>query len=418
MRRTPIVVTAVAIALALIGSSVGYLFLELGQANADLQETREALTQSRADRTAVVEAHNALVADVTALYGSLAEAEGDRDRLRGEVHELSEQNRTLAHEKSVLTQEYVHLQGAHEQLTADHQQLGVEHEALQVVRQDLQERNETLTTELGDANAQVAMLSTEKLNLETLFGDLREDHVELQSNYLDLDTRHTALTQAAGTVETLEEEAGALRTEITQLEERRKPLILSDERVNGFKCTGSMEPKLTCLDTATWLYDFKPEEVVVGATIAFRSQACWSNRPSDRRTAHRVLDVRVVNGVYEYWPQGDANERPDGCWVPHTAVSAYIIEIHKNTRPENATLRDNVNAARAAYLAARDTYFDLRQSHGCQRDRGTCYVAAGAPFDTLNAAYQRFVQAYDYYYDCWLRNARDSEFPGHIPYSC
>ena len=211
MTRTPIVVAAVAIALVLIGSGVGYLILEVGRANADLQETEDALAQSRADRAAIVEAHNNLVADVTALYGSLAEAEGDRDRLRSEVHELSEQNRTLAHEKSVLTQEYNHLRGAHEQLTADHQLLGAQHEALQVVRQDLQGRNETLTTELGDANAQVATLSTAKLNLETLFDGLRQDHVELQSSYQDLDAEHTALTEAAGTVETLEEEAGALR---------------------------------------------------------------------------------------------------------------------------------------------------------------------------------------------------------------
>ena len=121
MRRTPIPVVAAIAALLALGFTVGYLFLELGQANADLQETRVVLAQSRADRAAVVEAHNNLVVNVTALYGSLSEAEGDRDRLRVEVHDLSEQNRTLAHEKSVLTQEYNHLQGAHEQLTADHQ---------------------------------------------------------------------------------------------------------------------------------------------------------------------------------------------------------------------------------------------------------------------------------------------------------
>ena len=358
-----------------------------------------------------------MVVNVTALYGSLSEAEGDRDRLRVEVHDLSEQNRTLAHEKSVLTQEYNHLQGAHEQLTADHQELGAQHEALLVVRQDLQDRNETLATELGDANAQVATLSTEKLNLETLFGDLRQDHVELQSSYQDLDAEHTALTEAAGTVETLEEEAGALRTEIAELEERRKPLILISEETGWFACTGSMEPKLTCLDSATWLEDFRPQDIVVGATISFQGRACSSDYPRGIRIAHRVLDIRVVNGVYEYWPQGDANERPDGCWVPHTAVNGYIIQIHKNTRPENAVLRDGVNAARADYLAARDDYYDLRQSHGCQRDRGTCYVDTDAALNALIAARQRAVQAHDYY-ECWYRNARDSEYPGHIPYSC
>ena len=178
-----------------------------------------------------------------------------------------------------------------------------------------------------------------------------------------------------------------------------------------------MEPKLTCLDSATWLEDFRPQDIVVGATISFQGRACSSDFPSGVRIAHRVLDIRVVNGVYEYWPQGDANERPDGCWVPQTAVNGYIIEIHKNTRPENAMLRDNVNAARAAYVTARDAHYDLRQANGCQRDRGTCYVDTDAQLATLNASRQRAVQAFDHY-QCWLRNARASEYPGHIPYTC
>lgn len=410
MRRTRAIVAAVVVFVALVGSGTGYLLLELGQANADLRETREALAQSRADRTAIVEAHNSLVADLTVVTGDLAEAQAERDRLRGEVHELSKKNRTLAHEKSVLTQEHDHLKGDHEQLTATHRQLGAQHEALQGIRQELQatlettqERNATLAAELGDANAQVATLSSEKSNLETLFGNLSLDHVDLQSSYQVLDKRHSALQQAAGTVETLEAQAGALRTEIAQLEERRKPLILADERVIGFACTGSMEPKLTCLDTATWLYDFEPDDVVVGATISFESRACWSDSQDGRRTAHRVTDIRVTNGVYHYWPQGDANSGPDGCWVPHTAVNAYIIELHKNTRPENATLRNNVNAAKDAYVAARLRF-------GCSSDLSRICYASGSAYDAL-------VQAYNHW-ECWYRNAKDSEYPGHIPYEC
>ena len=164
-----------------------------------------------------------------------------------------------------------------------------------------------------------------------------------------------------------------------------------------------MEPKLTCLDTATWLNDFEPEDIVVGATISFQGSACWSDAPTHSRTAHRVMDLRVTNGVHYYWPQGDANSGPDGCWVPESSVKGYMIEIHKDTRPANATLRNNVNAAKDAYVAARVRY-------GCSSNlRRTCY-ASGSAYDAI-------VQAYNYW-DCWYENALNSEYPGHIPHSC
>ncbi len=425
MRRIPIPIPAAAAlaVLLFLGFTAGYLFRELDQANADLRETRSALVQSNTDLVASIETHNALAADFDtlakqrnalvaerdALTMGLAEVETERDGLRIEVHELSEENRTLAHEKTVLMQEYNHLKSAHEQLADANRQLGARHEALQVVHQDLQTSHQTL---------------------QGSHQELQGSHQTLKTRYADLDAEHTALTKAAGTVETLETQAGSLRTEIAQLEERRRPLILADERVSGFRCTGSMEPKLTCLDTATWLYDFQPEEVVVGATISFKSNACWLNDPPNSNTAHRVTDIKVSGGVHYYWPQGDANSGPDDCWVPHTSVRGYIIEAHKNTRPQNATLRNNVNAAKAAYVAARDAwvaavdaYSLLRQRNGCHPTEGVCY-ASDAVFDELyrawelaNGAGDSYRQAQDHY-NCWYQNAKDSEYPGHIPYAC
>ncbi len=427
MRRTRVVVAAVVVLVALVGSGVGYLSLELSQTNADLQETREALVQSNADLVASIEAHNALAADFDtlvmqrnalvaerdALTGSLAETRTERDRLRAEAHELSEQNRTLAHEKAVLTQEHGHLQGVHEQLTTTHQQLGAQHEALQVSHLELQAAHEQL-------GASHEALQVSQQQLQASHETLQTSHEALDSSYKALNLKHTELQQTAGTVEELETQAGSLRTEIAQLEERRKPLILSQqsERIRGLLCTGSMEPKLTCLDTATWLHDYQPEEIVVGATISFESRACWSDEPSNSWTAHRVMDIRVTNGVHYYWPQGDANSGPDGCWVPESSVTGYMIEIHKNTTPENATLRDNVNAAKDAYVAARDAYRDLRQSYGCYDFTATCVVYSDFAYNALTAAYQRYSEAYDYYWGCWYRNAENSEYPGHIPYEC
>lgn len=396
---------------AIIALSIGYFLVEFRLTEADLRQTQQALAQSRADRTAIVEAHNALVADITVLVGDLDEAKADRNRLRDEVHELSEENRSLEHERSTLTQEYDHLEGAHEQLTATHEELGASHEALQVSHLELQTSHEALQV------SQIE-LQTSHETLQTSHKALQGLHTNLNSQYRNLDRKHTELQQAVDTVEDLETQAGSLRTEIARLEERRRPLILSDERVRGFYCTGSMEPKLTCLDTATWLHDFKPEEVVVGATISFQSRACWSDEPSDDKTAHRVMEIKVIDGVHYYWPKGDANEMPDGCWIPESSVNGYIIEVHKNTRPANATLRNNVNAARAAYRTARDAYQDLRQFYGCYDFTVTCVVYSDFAYNELSRAYDIYEQAYDNYWNCWYRNAEDSEYPGHIPYTC
>ncbi|MCY4623677.1 MAG: hypothetical protein OXC99_01520 [Chloroflexi bacterium] len=419
MRRIPIPAAAALAVLLFLGFTAGYLFRELDQANVDLRETRSALVQSNTDLVASIETHNALAADFDtlakqrnalvaerdALARGLAQVGTERDGLRIEVHELSEENRTLAHEKTVLTQEYDHLKSAHEQLADANRQLGARHEALQVVHQDLQASHQTLQGSHQE--------------LQGSYEELQVSHQTLNTRYAGLDAEHTALTKAAGTVETLETQAGNLRTEIAQLEERRRPLILSQqsERVLGLLCTGSMEPKLTCLDTATWLHDFQPENIVIGATISFQSRACWSDEPSNSNTAHRVMDIKVSGGVHFYWPQGDANSGPDGCWVPHTAVNGYIIEVHKNTRPANATLRNNVNAAKSTYVTARDAYQDLRQAHGCHRNIGICTVYSDAAYNTLNQAYQRYLEAYNSY-DCWYRNAEDSQYPGHISYAC
>ena len=424
MRRMRVLV-AVAVALVAIGGSgTGYLYLELGQTNASLKETL--------GRNAALDAQ-ALALDTQA------------QSLRETIARLGTEKGTLQAEKDDLITAIARLGTEKGTLQAEKDDLITAKATLETSLTGAQTTNETLTgdlaaaialqdglrTELGDANTQVASLSVEKTGLEsqlsalgeqhaalgTRHQELGESHEEVTALYKDLGIEHTRLRQATGSVEELDAQARDLRSEIARLEERRRPLILAREAGGGFRCTGSMEPKLTCLDTATWLYDFQPEEVVVGATISFESRACRSDEPSDRRTAHRVMDIRVVDGVYHYWPQGDASSRPDGCWVPHTAVNGYIIEIHKNTRPENATLRNNVNAARNAYLAEKDAYLDLRQFYGCYDIEARCVVYSDAAYNALALARQRAARAWDYY-DCWYRNAKTSEYPGHIPHTC
>ena len=240
------------------------------------------------------------------------------------------------------------------------------------------------------------------------------------------------------------ERANSLRVELDELYERRQPLILSkqQERETGFKCTGSMEPLLTCLDTATWVYAFAPEEIIVGATIRYERAACHPDSAQKRTIAHRVMDIRVADNVYYYWPKGDNNLSADDCWVPHTAVKGYIVAIHRNTNPENAELRNKVNASWATYLAGRatlaaasdaynivrDDYVALRVRHGCPSDVNSQCYADGAAYTALIRAFQAARRAYDAYNqardtyndakflaDCWHDRAAASAYPGHIP---
>ena len=220
---------------------------------------------------------------------------------------------------------------------------------------------------------QVTALSAANSDLEGRLGDVTLRFETRDAEYTALDAEHRRLVQAAGEAEALETRAGELREEIRGLEERRRPLLLAAQRqrVEGFLCTGSMEPKITCLDTATWMRDFSPEEIVVGSVISYPNRACLGD-DTPGRTAHRVLAIQIIEGVHYYWPKGDALAEPDGCWVPYTAVDGYLVALHRNTVPANAMLRDEVNAARAAYDTAWEVYLDAIEATCGHRDHRRC----------------------------------------------
>lgn len=179
-----------------------------------------------------------------------------------------------------------------------------------------------------------------------------------------------------------------------------------------------MEPLITCLDEATWFKDFDPADIVVGTTIDFPANACWSDE--EGYISHMVMDIRVVDGIYEYWPQGYANENPDGCWISHTAVRSYIVELHKNVVPENARTRNRVNAARADYLDSLRHWRDLTISQ-CgpipDDDWSLCELSPG-PYRSNTYAYDLYLAAYDDW-QCELDNAyRHAQNPRHLPSLC
>ena len=392
LRTLLLVIGIVAVAVVV----AGYLFLMLDQANADLLETTASLQETTADlqeTTIELEIRKALNVNLesenSALLSQKEGLESARSALEVSLGDALSESAGLQVDLRVANAQAQEQEARYERLSSERDDLAAQHEDLGFRHSDLQ-------------------VQYEKLGLQ------RDD---LAAQFEDLGFRHSDLQLAVGTVDDLRTKASALRDEIEELEEWRRPLILAldSAATSGFKCTGSMEPTITCLDRATFLTNFRPEDIVVGATISFNPN-CWEDGASGRRTAHRVADIELRGGIYHYWPKGDASDEPDGCWIPQTSVRGYIIEIHKNAVPENAELRDQVNAARAAFVAAREAYRDLLEGYCGSRDPDGCYLDP-RPYAEVDEAYERALEAQEHW-RCWYENAGKSEYPGHIPHEC
>jgi len=203
---------------------------------------------------------------------------------------------------------------------------------------------------------------------------------------------------SAGLIFTLyvyQHDSVALRTEIEELKLARKPLIL-ETAISTFSCTGSMEPTFGCTDSATKLLNPRAEDIVIGSLFSY------SGLEDCEDAIHRVVDVKVINGVHYYQEWGDAAGPPgDGCWVPESHVTGYLIELHKDTHPQNGILRAHVNLARAETDAAIEEYEALR-------------LKMDAVYEKLQAAYEKE--------DCWGNLALDAKYfddrPPVYPYIC
>ena len=376
-----------------IGAAV-YLLVQLNQTETVLASTTASLQETTVD-----------LRETTA---DLASTTGQLKTQTSENVALEAVNGGLLEDKENLTVAKTTLEGSLADSQAESGRLKAEGEGL---RQDLVVAGE----QAQEQKARFEKLSVEHEDLDSLYETLRFQHSELQ--------------RASGTVDDLRTKAGNLRDEIEDLEEQRRPLVLADDHTKGSRiaCTGSMEPVITCLDRPIMLEDFKPADVVIGATIGYDPD-CWEDEANVVGTMHRVVNIEVRDGVYYYWPKGDANEKADGCWIPETSVRGYLIDIEKNVRMENAALRDAVNGAKAtrdaAWARAEATlasYYAVRDRH-CQRDEG-CTVPTPI-YNQLNRLWAAYDAAYDRYsatwdlWDCWYDNALRSEYAGHIPHAC
>ncbi len=190
--------------------------------------------------------------------------------------------------------------------------------------------------DLEQANSQIRLLQDDLQEKEDAYTGLLASHRELQDSGAELLAEHTALisdsialeeenvrllevvapiedarselrriqrlaTEAEEAYERWSTGASGMRelfedldAEIAELEEKRRPLLLhGNTSTTDFLCTGSMEPKITCLDTMTWLTDFDPADITVGTIIVY-GPSCYG---APYETAHRVTQIEGAAGV-------------------------------------------------------------------------------------------------------------------------
>ncbi len=361
--------------------------------------TERSLSKKSEQLEDVVERNSVLDRDVDRLLAALEDLEHEyskvttaRDVARRENLGYVSENRFLRSEVSALTYD-LELSGAE--------------------RSELLNANELQASDIAALRASNDGLSAtnrlierDKSDLESKLGERNAQNSRLNQELEDIRNEQEALLQQLGTVEQLENKAAALRAEIVELEDRRKPLLL-DTSVRNFRCTGSMEPDVTCLDSATYLDNFRPEDIVVGTVIAFRPvPSCRLSGPS---ISHRVIKIKVEKGIHYFWTKGDANARADGCWIPESNVGGYITQIHKNTWPQNASLRVHVNRAKAELdEALREYLFKYKQY--CVKDgHGKCSFSVHQ-IDELHRLHYRYVLSVELY-SCWVNSARTARTP-------
>ena len=250
----------------------------------------------------------------------------------------------------------------------------------------LQEGNRGAETAAGTAAGNTAGLEAREADLRAQIASLETREAELRAQISSLEQR----------------EAG-LRAVIATLEEDRKALAVQANEMFPV-CSGSMEPKITCLDTVVLLENFLPQDIEVGTVISFIPPTEEGAAAGAAPVLHRVADIKHEDGIYHFWPKGDAWEDPDGYWVPQTSVVGYVIELLPRTRQENADLRNFVNRAREQYVAARGRMVEARDRYdetavatcGSVEAVASCQTTEEG-FGQISSAYNQFTQAWNGY---------------------
>ena len=408
MKRT---IIAAAIVAVFVAAGGGWLYGELARTQSSLRTTEAHLHQESAT----------LVATQDDLYTTVV-------RLNDTIATLSQTQEDLGAERLTRNR----LQEDKTALVADNAALTGSLRAANTENAALTEANASLTDDL-------AVAEVRETQLETRLATEAAAHTETKTVLASLEAEHAEVTKTANEFIALYGDVEALRREIASLREQRRPLLLKTQR-DALACTGSMEPKLTCLDEVTFLRNYAPADITIGTTVVFQGEKeCVLHGPTQwlfgnryrpclqylrPLIIHRVLDI----GIHSYLTKGDASRENDG-WIPVDDVVGYVIQVHRNVNPENATLRDAMIAAEAELDIAEQRLDVAKAAWEAQVDAycgvgNECEVYYYGKSDPIYIVWQEYKRVFSLYsqafdtYECWYKNAEDSQYPGHIPHSC
>ncbi|MCY4576752.1 MAG: hypothetical protein OXC55_09210 [Chloroflexi bacterium] len=397
--------------------------LEIGETERELDLQRSTNEQAQEERDSRVQApeeggqevelqSQELELRIQALSSNIEALEERRDALQESGTALRSDILRLVLEVSNLEAQILALEQDNADLRMAHQievtELDAQILALEQDKADLRMAHQIEVTEL---DGEISALEQDNADLraahliEVTKLDGKISALEIEATKLDEEIRaleqdNADLRAAHGTVVSLEEQAQGLRVVISGLENDRRALELKAREMFPV-CTGSMEPKITCLDTVVVLENFFPEDIEVGTIIFYDSPAAGDG---GLPILHRVTEIKIENGIYYFWPKGDAVDSPDGVWVPEGDVRGYVIELLQGTRPENMELRDRVNGAKDLYISTRRTMLEARgvfdetaiRYCGSVEAVSACQTST-SNFNTVLAAYNTFRDAYDEY---------------------
>ena len=370
---------AALVVLACIVGVVAYLVIALimnkqelqttlDSTSADLEATAEELTARTQELESTTEELHTTTQDLNDTTGEL---ELVRDELASSESQLEATTEGLEHTEAVLDSTAQELGSTKEELdntahelTETSEEMASTIDQLGVTTEELDTKTQELDATAAERDATAAELDSTAGTLASTTGELEATQDELEatsgrlastSGQLDSTEQELAVTLAKRDV--LGEQLRVIRVRVGNLEEvetrlakiealieERTPLI-PETGVDSFACTGGMEPKITCLDSARYLYNFDPNDIVVGSVIAFTPPGdCDLELEEGKNVVHRVIEVGEQDGVIAFRTKGDNSYSDDGCWVTPNDILGYITALYKDTYSERERLRAAVNA--------------------------------------------------------------------------
>ena len=407
---------------------------EISAKNKQFEEEYSNLQQVEGERDGLEATVASLQGDQDGLKAMVESLQGERDgleatvaSLQGERDGLKATVASLQGEQDVLEATVASLQGERDGLEATAESLQGERDGLEATVASLQDEQDgleatvaSLQGERDGLEATVASLQDERDGLEATVASLQGERDGLEASYSALSDENSGMKATLQTLEVekrrlekeleefklaqesvikLEERAEGLRAVIAGLEEDRKALQVSSSEMFPV-CTGSMEPKITCLDTVVVLQNFRPGDISVGTVISYyppNQTAADGGSP----VLHRVIDIKTEDDAHYFWPKGDALDEPDGHWIPEGNVLGYVIELRQGTRPENSALRDRVNGARERYIATRGKMLEARDQYDDTVIRHCGSVTAAASCSTTEDNLVEIREAYNVFSGAW-----------------